>query len=526
VCAGAIALEGPILAADLRAMSIPSKTATLFCTTLTGLCQYPAVDTPSIDFPPKPANASRPALSGQTPFQIVHYSDIHVDPFYVTGSNANCTKPICCRDYDNADDPGNNDDPTGPNGDHACDVPKSLEESMFAAIRETVKNPFVTLFTGDIVDHAVWNTTQPQNTIDIQDAYGRMTGMGAIYGTVGNHEQTPCNALQPTAVGTDAKWLYNLVSGLWTQWIGSDAATEEQSFGAYSALVPNTALRIISLNTNLYYTHNYWLYEKTMEDDPSGQFVWLVDELSSAEAAGERVYIIGHMPFGIGDCLHDPSNRFDQIVNRYSDTIAGMFFGHTHKDEFEISYSDYESRSYANAVGFSYIMPSLTPTDGMPAFRVYSVDPVTFAVLDSTTYIADMTNPAFQTTGPVWTKYYSAKETYGPLVTPAPGPNDELSPAFWHNVTEVVVGDDDAFQNYWVKRSRGWNVPECEGTCKTDAICQLQSARAQDNCVTLTPGINFAKRSATTSSSSNEAFEIHCGISITKKILHVAVGGN
>jgi sphingomyelin phosphodiesterase len=504
-------------------MFVPSKTAVLFCTTLTGLCQYPAVHPPSLHFPPKPTNLSRPAPSGQTPLQIIHYSDIHVDPFYVPGSSSNCSKPMCCRDYDAADDPGNNNSPAGPYGDHHCDAPVSLEESMYAAIRQTVSNPFVTLFTGDIVDHAVWNTTQPQNTIDIQNAYGRMTKLGPIYGTIGNHEQNPVNGLQPTAVGTDAKWLYNLLSGIWSPWIGSGAASEEQSFGAYSTLVPDTTLRIISLNTNMYYTENYWLYEPRMEEDPSGQFAWLIDELSSAETAGERVYIIGHMPFGIGDCLHDPSNGFDQIVNRFSDTIAGMFFGHTHKDEFEISYSDYDSRSYSNAVGYSYIMPSLTPTDGMPAFRVYSVDPVTFAVLDATTYIADMTNPAFQTKGPVWTEYYSVKDTYGTAVEPALGPNDELTPAFWHNVTEAMVADDDLFQSYWAKRSRGWNVPTCDGSCKTEAICQLQAARAQDNCVTLSPGISFEKRDASSGTSSHQAFEIHCGGSVARKVLQAAV---
>ncbi len=30
-----------------------------------------------------------------------------------------------------------------------------------------------------------------------------------------------------------------------------------------------------------------------MEADPSGQLAWLISELAAAEAAGERVYIIG-----------------------------------------------------------------------------------------------------------------------------------------------------------------------------------------------------------------------------------------
>lgn len=35
-----------------------------------------------------------------------------------------------------------------------------------------------------------------------------------------------------------------------------------------------------------------------MERDPSGQLAWLVTELETAESAGERVWLMGHMPLG------------------------------------------------------------------------------------------------------------------------------------------------------------------------------------------------------------------------------------
>lgn len=77
-----------------------------------------------------------------------------------------------------------------------------------------------------------------------------------------------------------------------------------------------------------------------------------------------------------------------------------MFYGHTHQgksyesafssrsfaefliDEFEIAYSTPAAPTAATAVMVSYIAPALTPTSGNPTFRVYSVDPVTFAVLE------------------------------------------------------------------------------------------------------------------------------------------------
>jgi sphingomyelin phosphodiesterase len=35
------------------------------------------------------------------------------------------------------------------------------------------------------------------------------------------------------------------------------------------------------------------MYEKTMERDPAGLFAWIVNELGAAEAAGERVWLMG-----------------------------------------------------------------------------------------------------------------------------------------------------------------------------------------------------------------------------------------
>jgi sphingomyelin phosphodiesterase len=196
---------------------------------------------------------------------------------------------------------------------------------MYAAIASLVPDAAFALFTGDIVDHAIWNTTQAQNTLDIDDAYARMqhSGLPFVYGTAGNHEAHPVNAFppsQPLAV-------YDTLARDWTPWIGGAAAATADRTGSYSVVYPGGRLKVISVNTNMYYIDNFWMYEDPMERDPNGQFAWLVGELDAAEKAGQRVYIIGHMPMGLSDAFHDPSNYFDQIVRRYEGTIAAMFFG-------------------------------------------------------------------------------------------------------------------------------------------------------------------------------------------------------
>ena len=52
-----------------------------------------------------------------------------------------------------------------------------------------------------------------------------------------------------------------------------------------------------------------------MERDPSGALAWLVSELEAAEDAGERVWLLGHMPLGTTDVFHDQSQYFGEIFS-------------------------------------------------------------------------------------------------------------------------------------------------------------------------------------------------------------------
>ncbi|KAF3062433.1 Sphingomyelin phosphodiesterase [Daldinia childiae] len=542
VCAGSIALEGPIVAHSLRGLAVGSRTSQLVCVALMGLCQHPEVLPYNVSFPSPRGLTGRPSPSGLEPVQVVHFSDIHVDPLYVEGANANCTKPICCREYTDVDKPGFNDFPAKRYGEHKCDSPASLEDSMYTAIQAVAPNAAFAIFTGDIVDHAVWDTSESQNALGIEDAYGRMAHAGLrVYGTAGNHEASPANSFPPTPANSDdntdnnsnaTQWLYDLLSATWSRWIGPRAAATTREFGAYSVQHISSRdgvgkLRVISLSTNMYYGHNYWLYEEPMQRDPSGQLAWLVGELDAAEKAGERVYIIGHMPMGSRDTFHDGSNYFDQIVRRYEGTIAAMFFGHTHFDEFELSYADNSNKSHSNALVTSYIAPSMTPISGHPAFRVYTVDPITFGVLDATTYIANVSDPSFSSpTGPKWTKYYSAREAYGPLIGATKKLEsdtglelEELTPAFWHNVTSAFERNETAFAEYFARRRRGWEVKSCDEKCRGAEICKMRAARAEDNCIPPGLRLNYNKNMG-----NGQGEEDECGDSIIRDTLESLVG--
>lgn len=339
-----------------------------------------------------------------------------------------------------------------------------------------------------------------------------------VYATAGNHEADPPSIFKPRSVGNDTQWVYDSLAQEWSRWVGNSSVAEARAAGVYSTKYPKGNLRVISLNTNMYYRFNFALYQTTLERDPNGQLAWLVRELDAAERGGENVYIIGHMPLGVSDALPNGSNYLDQIVRRYAKTIRAMFFGHTHVDHFQISYANYANRSHANALAISYICPSLTPTSGQPSFRVYDVDPDTFAVLDATTYIADMDTPGYQVTGPLWKKYYSAKDAYGRAVSPPlTDPAAELSPSFWHNVTAALEKDNSLFDEYMARKSRGWKADRpCRDGCKKEEICGLRAARSQDNCWKPSFGISFSKRGE---AEHNHGHHDECGASVASEWL-------
>jgi sphingomyelin phosphodiesterase len=474
----------------------------VICASAFGLCQYPAVRDYTLTFPQGKPATTRPPPSGESPLPVAHFSDTHVDLSYESGSNYNCKKPICCRPYTAADAPGNTSTPCGPYGNTKCDAPLGLEESMFASIQGLSAAPAFSIYTGDVVAHDIWLVDQAEVLTDLDATYSRMAGLGKVFAAIGNHDTAPVNDLPTSNVPSQfsANWTYQALASDFTNLSGDMAAQSAENYGSYSSVFSGTFgtdLRVISYNSIFYYIDNFWAYEDPMLYDPDGQFTWLINELQEAETAGQRVWLIAHVPTGTADHFHDYSHYFDQIVQRYEATIAALFYGHTHIDQFQISYSNYSNQAYDTATAIGYIMPSLTPTSGPPAYRIYDVDPKTFGVLDYTVYIANISDPTYQS-GPTWQKYYSAKETYGALLSPpVTDPTAELTPAFWHNVTAVFESNDSAFQAYWARQSRGYAVSSCTGGCQTKAICGIRAADAQYNCVTPSPGFNFAKRDET-----------------------------
>lgn len=173
-----------------------------------------------------------------------------------------------------------------------------------------------------------------------------------------------------------------LIGGLaetWKPWLDQQAYEMLRTRGFYSIELPElNNLKIISLNTQAQNNLNFFLLRDST--DPGKMFEWLESELKASEAKGQLVYIIGHIP--PGDFIYEWGERFSALVDRYSYTIRGQFYGHTHHDQAGVFFSQTNPNKLVN---YCLIAPSLQ-CGKHPQYRIMEVDYDTLQVVDFAQY--------------------------------------------------------------------------------------------------------------------------------------------
>lgn len=229
------------------------------------------------------------------------------------------------------------------------------------------------------------------------------------------------SSFAPNAV-TDAsinsKWLYNFVADEWSNWLPQSALDTLRNGGYYTFII-KPRLRVVALNNNLCFTFNMWVIcalcvwgartsyihqiisiwfsiEFSLlkllcfvwvrwlhygSEEMRKQLQWLHDTLLSAEVAGESVHILGHVPPSTASCVHSWNREYDKIVRRFAHIISGQFFGHTHRDEFNVFYLK-EGNSQNAAVNVAWNAGSGTTFTGFNSnYRIYHAEPTKYVRL-------------------------------------------------------------------------------------------------------------------------------------------------
>lgn len=424
-------------------------------------------------------------------------SDFHLDPRFAVGSEANCTSNLCCRANNNntALSVGQISLPATPFGNYKCDSPYDLGLAALQAVEPLTgtsqSNPLGwTVYTGDLVSH---DTQNQLSRLYVEYAETSVYGMfksyitGPVFAALGNHDSNP-EAIDsphnlPGPLGQQQSWNYDHVAGLWMNngWISKAQSDEARlHYGGYS-IKNHYGLRVITFNTDFWYRSNFLTFINTTRPDNSGVFSWMIDELQSAEDAGERVWIVGHVLSGWdgSNPLPNPTDLFYQIIDRYSPhVVANIFCGHTHEDQVMIYYENNgTNRSAGSALNTGWIGPSVTPLTNLNSgFRLYEVDTGDFNIYDAWTFTSPVDSYTNLTsTGPTYSLEYSTRDAYGSAAGWAAG--DPLNATFWHRVTEAMERNRtlvSLFNTYQGKSSI--QSPNCTSdACAAAKICYMRS---------------------------------------------------
>lgn len=311
-------------------------------------------------------------------------------------------------------------------GNYQCDPPEIMLNHSLNHISSTLElNKYeFAIFTGDIVDHDVIhcdaNVTKFAEIRSFKIMKHYFDDM-PIFPTLGNHDTFPYGQLAPESLGNKNlsesvyHWNDELMSELWTSNGWLDPSDKNEIKLHYSAFSTTTkwGLKVISLNSNCYYQKNLYSYVN-MEAEPDlfGQWRYLIDELVESEKEGQRVWILAHIPAGSSDALPIQSNIFAKIVERFSPyTIANIFYGHTHKDQFKILYL-----GSSEPVNMAWISQAITPLGpANPSWRYYQVQDESFNIMNAFNYYSPLNETwVGGAAEPEWRYEYNPRDTYDP----------------------------------------------------------------------------------------------------------------
>lgn len=198
---------GALWAQVLALANVTGSDGQYICNYLnTNFCPRPRTlpsDTSSY-FGPKPKHITVPKASGKR-VKVLHLSDMHIDPRYAVGSEANCSSGMCCRANNPKSASGKLEIPSPLYGAFKCDSPYFLLTSALESIgpltgtsrdNKTDLDQFAWgIYTGDLVSHEGQNELSRNYTMYAEYSIWHMIKAyvrnGPIFAALGNHDTNP-----------------------------------------------------------------------------------------------------------------------------------------------------------------------------------------------------------------------------------------------------------------------------------------------------------------------------------------------
>ncbi|XP_064596451.1 acid sphingomyelinase-like phosphodiesterase 3b [Liolophura sinensis] len=395
-----------------------------------------------------------------------HLTDLHLDYTY-GGKAESCHNEVTPSQR-------------GMFGSGLCDAPWALINSSVYAMKEIAPDVDFIIWTGDNIFHpraktGVLSMDIVLNTLDnitrlLREVFPDVT----TYPTFGNHDYFPY-AQFPSH---DNK-IYRHMEITWGVWVNDSNFRKTFRKGGYYSSSIRPGLRLISLNTNMYYTRNRLSLNFTDSDDPAGQFEWFNDTLAAAVRNKEKVIVIAHISPGLKGYegflwMYKPFNdMLNRVISRYmeSGVIRAMHVGHDHDDEFKIYY---DNKGIPRIPVF--IAPSVTPwrykTDQLefgrshnPGIRLVSYDRFNGRHLNIIQYYLDL-DKANKDSHAQWQLLYKATDVYD---------IPDVSARSLSNARELMLDSSKKHvQDYYERLTLMGDTSKIDDKCQYSIYCGMR----------------------------------------------------
>jgi len=351
-------------------------------------------------------------------------------------------------------------------GDYPCNIPYRTANHMFYYIMTNLA-PDMIVYTGDTVQHTVWD--QPQSeTIEISRWLTErlsffFPGIPAYY-SVGNHDMAPTNLYYEHR--EDIK---ELSEAMFTHWqsLSLFTAQQKQTFekGLYYTASPFPGLRILSYNSEMGALDNFYSILAFEEPLYPAMLQWMEDTLSAARANNEKVIMLGHHPTG-GQRVPGYDQYITDLQARYGDIVLLHLLGHNHDDKFALV----RDTGSGETRGIQISSPSMTSyTNTNPSLRMFHLDPLTYRPLDMDTYHLNIKLHGNVANPPI-TLTYRATEDYGMA---------DATPASFADLINRLEVDKDLMDLFRFNMdTRTGFQGSCDDRCSARLVCQLRYADA------------------------------------------------
>ena len=331
-------------------------------------------------------------------FPVVVFSDVHFNPFY----DPSLFPALVVAGADKWAGIFQTSKITAPS-EWGADTNYPLLALALSSIKQNLGASPLIIYTGDILGHdfpqtffKLYGSQNPPSDADVaaMKSFANKTVaffMEQVRSTVGDipvmfaigNSDSYIGALPEPSFLSDTAELYytKFLNGI----VGHQTFLNTFTGGGYySADLPGTNLMVIGLNTVMF-NYDFGDIEKSAAD---AELAWFDSQLTQAQAAGKKVWLLMHIPPGADKYEtaqsvdanghittatmmwnQDYQTSFLQILSKYPGLITQMLTAHTHMDEYRI----------VSPGILADTTPSIAPYFGNnPAFKIFTFSQDTF----------------------------------------------------------------------------------------------------------------------------------------------------